>query len=75
MGLGATVALFSDIIIPADDIRIGDPHVRIGVVACRRGWCGRLLEHLLEERRLVSDDEFLTVVAEIATPAANAPKR
>lgn len=33
MGLGATIALFSDIIIAADDARIGDPHVRVGVVA------------------------------------------
>jgi enoyl-CoA hydratase len=32
-GLGATVALFSDVIIAAEDARIGDPHVRIGVVA------------------------------------------
>ena len=33
MGLGATIALFSDIIIAAEDARIGDPHVRAGVVA------------------------------------------
>lgn len=33
MGLGATIALLSDIIIAAEDARIGDPHVRIGVVA------------------------------------------
>ena len=33
MGLGATIALFSDIIIAAEGARIGDPHVRIGVVA------------------------------------------
>ena len=33
MGLGATIALFSDIIIASEDARIGDPHVRIGVVA------------------------------------------
>jgi enoyl-CoA hydratase len=32
-GLGATLALFSDIIFAADNARIGDPHVRVGVVA------------------------------------------
>lgn len=33
IGLGATLALFSDIIIAADTARIGDPHVRVGLVA------------------------------------------
>jgi enoyl-CoA hydratase len=33
VGLGATVALLSDIIIAADTARIGDPHVRMGLVA------------------------------------------
>ena len=32
-GLGATLALFSDVIFAAEDARIGDPHVRVGVVA------------------------------------------
>src|SRR5438128_11811131 len=32
-GLGATMALFSDVIFAADNARIGDPHVRVGVVA------------------------------------------
>lgn len=32
-GLGATLALFSDVIYAADNARIGDPHVRVGVVA------------------------------------------
>src|SRR5882724_1891900 len=32
-GLGATLALFSDVIFAADNASIGDPHVRIGVVA------------------------------------------
>ena len=32
-GLGATIALFCDIIIAADHARIGDPHVRVGFVA------------------------------------------
>ena len=33
VGLGATIALFCDIIIAADDARIGDPHVRVGYAA------------------------------------------
>ena len=32
-GLGATVALFCDIIIASEQARIGDPHVQVGVVA------------------------------------------
>src|SRR5207237_9847946 len=32
-GLGATLALFSNVIFAADNASIGDPHVRIGVVA------------------------------------------
>ncbi|MBN3788505.1 enoyl-CoA hydratase-related protein [Burkholderia sp. Ac-20353] len=33
IGLGATIALLSDIIIAVDTARIADPHVRIGLVA------------------------------------------
>ena len=32
-GLGATIALFSDIIIATDRAKIGDPHVSVGLVA------------------------------------------
>src|SRR5437764_7704969 len=33
VGLGATVALLCDFVIAADTARIGDPHVRMGLVA------------------------------------------
>jgi enoyl-CoA hydratase len=33
IGLGATIALFCDIIIASDSAKIGDPHVKIGVSA------------------------------------------
>ncbi len=33
IGLGATIALLSDIIIASEDARIGDPHVSVGIVA------------------------------------------
>ncbi len=32
-GLGATLALFCDVVYAADDARLSDPHVRIGVIA------------------------------------------
>ncbi len=33
IGLGATIALFCDIVFAAENARIGDPHVRVGLVA------------------------------------------
>jgi enoyl-CoA hydratase len=33
VGLGATIALFSDVIIADETARIGDPHVKVGLVA------------------------------------------
>ena len=33
IGLGATIALCCDLVIAADSARIGDPHVRVGLVA------------------------------------------
>ena len=33
VGIGATIALFSDIVIMAETAKIGDPHVKVGLVA------------------------------------------
>jgi len=33
VGLGATIALFCDVIVAAEKARFGDPHVRVGIVA------------------------------------------
>jgi enoyl-CoA hydratase len=55
VGLGATLALFSDVIFAADTAKIGDPHVALGLVAGDGGaaiWAqriglGRAKEYLL----------------------------
>jgi enoyl-CoA hydratase len=55
IGLGATLALFSDVIFAADTAKIGDPHVALGLVAGDGGaviWAqriglGRAKEYLL----------------------------
>lgn len=33
VGLGATIALFCDVIVASEQARFGDPHVRVGIVA------------------------------------------
>jgi len=33
VGIGATIALFCDVVIMADQAKIGDPHVKVGLVA------------------------------------------
>lgn len=60
MGLGATIALFSDVVIAADDAIFADTHVNIGVVAGDGGavmWpmlagLGRARYHLLTGERV-----------------------
>jgi enoyl-CoA hydratase len=33
MGLGASIALLCDVVVAAEGVRIGDPHVKVGLVA------------------------------------------
>jgi enoyl-CoA hydratase len=62
VGLGATLALFCDVIFAADNAKIGDPHVAIGLVAGDGGaviWAqriglGRAKEYLLSGELLTA---------------------
>ena len=58
MGLGATIALFSDIIIAANHAKIADPHVKVGFVAGDGGaviWPA-LLGHARAKQYLLTGD-------------------
>ncbi|MFT4099977.1 MAG: enoyl-CoA hydratase-related protein [Burkholderiaceae bacterium] len=60
-GLGATLALFCDVIYMADDAKIADPHVRIGVTAGDGGaaiW--PLLTSLSRAKELLMTGDALT---------------
>jgi len=65
-GLAATIALFCDIIYAADDARILDPHVRIGVTAGDGGaviWT-HLVGHARAKQYLMTGDVVAAVEAE-----------
>src|SRR6185312_11524400 len=52
IGIGATLALFADIVYMADNARIGDPHAKAGMVAGDGGaviWPARVGVHRAEE--------------------------
>jgi enoyl-CoA hydratase len=61
VGLAATVALFCDIILAAENARIGDPHVRVGLVAGDGGaiiW--PLLAGLAKAKELLLTGDLIT---------------
>lgn len=65
MGLGATLALASDIVIASDKAKIGDPHVSVGLVAGDGGavlW-PLLLGHLRAKGYLFTGDPIPAVEA------------
>jgi enoyl-CoA hydratase len=66
MGLGASIALLCDAIVMADDARIGDPHVRVGIVAGDGGaaiW-PLAVGPALAKRYLLTGDALDAVTAE-----------
>ncbi len=77
-GLGATIALMSDIIIAADTALIGDPHIKVGLVAGDGGaiiWpqligFARAKELLLTGELLRADEAARLGLVNYAVPAA-----
>jgi enoyl-CoA hydratase len=66
IGLGATIALFCDIVFASSDAKIGDPHVRIGLVAGDGGaviW-PHLLGHARAKEYLMTGRALLAPEAE-----------
>lgn len=66
IGIGATLALFCDLIIAADTARIGDPHVRMGLVAGDGGaaiW-PQLVGYARAKQYLLSGDLMTAAEAE-----------
>lgn len=78
IGLGATLALFCDIIIAADTARIADPHVKVGLVAGDGGaviWpqligYARAKQYLLSGDFLSARDAQAIGLINFAVPAA-----
>lgn len=78
MGLGATLALFSDIIIAAEDAKIADPHVRVGLAAGDGGaviWpqligFARAKEYLMTGRPITGREAARIGLINHAVPAA-----
>lgn len=78
VGLGATIALFCDVIFAAESARIGDPHVRIGLVAGDGGaviWpqlvgFARAKEYLMTGRLLTAGEAAAMGLVNHAVPDA-----
>jgi enoyl-CoA hydratase len=79
IGLGATIALFCDLVFAANEAKIGDPHVRIGFVAGDGGaaiWPhlighARAKEFLLTGRSLTAEEAERLGLINRAVPAAD----
>jgi len=79
MGLGATIALFCDVIVMSTAARIGDPHVAVGIVAGDGGaviWpqlvgYARAKEYLMTGRQLGAEEaERIGLVNHAVAPEA-----
>jgi enoyl-CoA hydratase len=66
MGLGATIALLCDAVFMAESARIGDPHVRVGIVAGDGGTvaCPLAVGPVRAKRYLLTGDPVPAVEAE-----------
>jgi len=66
MGLGASIALLCDVVVMADTARLGDPHVRVGIVAGDGGTIAwpLALGPMLAKRYLLTGDPLTAVDAE-----------
>ena len=79
VGLGATIALFCDIIIASDSARIGDPHVSVGLVAGDGGaviWpqligYARAKEYLMTGKLMNAEDAVAMGLINHAVPASD----
>lgn len=79
VGLGATLALLSDLVVIADDAYLSDPHVSIGVVAGDGGaalWPSYMSmlqakEHLLLGSRISADECLRLGIANRSVPAVD----
>lgn len=77
VGLGATLALFCDVVIAADDAVLGDPHVLVGVVAGDGGaviwpWLvgvARAKEYLLTGRNVDAEEALRIGLVNRVVPA------
>jgi len=78
VGLGATIALFCDIIIANDSARLGDPHVSVGLVAGDGGaviWpqligYARAKEYLMTGKLMTAEDAVAMGMINHAVPAS-----
>jgi len=82
-GLGATIALLCDVIIAADSATIGDPHVRMGLVAGDGGaviWpqligCARAKEFLMTGEMVTAERAERLGLVNYVVPAAELDAR